>query len=149
MRTRVTVWCGVILAVACSACGGGVSRQEPPPAHVVVGDVALTSVRASYCWSRAGHTRCVHTLGPMALLEQVGDRPPLVTPQASARIAFDAPPLPDTVQVEEMTTTRTYAVPLGRGGVLALPEMPGLYVYLVHARWKQGDASYAFWVQVV
>lgn len=147
MRTRVTVWCGVILAVACSACGGVASGEAPPPVHVVVGDVALASVRASYCWSGAARAGCVDTLGPMALLGQAGGRPPLVTPQATARISFDPPPLAGTVQVEEMTTT--HAVPLGRGGMLALPDVPGLYVYLVHARWKQGDASYAFWVQVV
>lgn len=121
---------------------------EPPEAIVMADEERIPTVRGSYCWSSGDSALCADAIEPASLILGFGTYTP-VRPGARIRVAFPGALLAGSLGVTDFSGAKERTeVTLDAEGSFAAPTQVGTYVYLVHGRFPQGDASYAFGIEV-
>lgn len=141
------VYGGLVLSVGCSS--EGLEGDTPPIPIVSIGEESIEVVRASYCWN----TGCVDYAGPPDILE--GKAPYPVKKGEKIRIQFDYEPIPNSISVSRMLSTKDEWVrDVLVDGMLTVPKEEGIYYYDLLANWYSeeeeygGDSYYAFVIKV-
>lgn len=133
----------VSLTVLCStACAAG----EVPRVTVTVDGQSVPAVLGTYCWPlvEGEGAFCADATDPADLVK---DQVPAVVPPA-ARMMIHCNPSPSAVAVSQWIAGAPIRQPMTDDGSITLPQEAGAYLYDIFAQWKEGDADYAFTVEV-
>lgn len=126
----------------------GQFSAKPPSPTITVGKQKVEVVQGSYCWGGLFRTVCADTSAPPDLIKHQGLKPIAVSPESSLKIAFKNEPTKNTLEANRwLNNGETEAVTINKN-VLTAPKEKGVYVYEIFARWKNGDSSYAFVIEV-
>jgi hypothetical protein len=74
--------------------------------------------------------------------------PTKVSPQEKIKVEFHKEPLAGTLKIEQWIDENNIKNIELKNDSIPVPEEKGIYVYHVMSRWKQGDGSYAFSIEV-
>ena len=123
-----------------------VANAEPPELTLTVADIDIPMVQGSGCWPlKNGEVLCHDTLAPPELLKS---QTPVVVPSGSkVNLHFSYAPLSISAS-QWMNGTPVKQDLTDHNTTLRLPTEQGTYIYDIFAKWKEGDVSYAFTVQV-
>ena len=138
-----------LLGVSVGEVKGAEKQSIPPNVTVEVegkaGRENVPVVPGSSCWrQRDGQTSCDDTFGPFELIK---NQTPVVTPPESrVIIIFERTPL--TMSASKWINGRPVKQEITKDNTFVLPPDKGVYIYDVFATWKEGDASYAFVIEV-
>lgn len=128
----------LVMATGCSA--------TPPVPRLVAGDVQVPFIQGSYCWKGALSGMCADA-APLSLIVEK-----LVPTElhAGANIRVNFGDQPNSIRVEKVDSldTPSTEVTLASDGTFEVSREPGVYTYVLSAKWKQGSASYVFQVAI-
>lgn len=126
----------------------GVFDAKPPSPTISVDGKKIDVAQGSYCWDGLLNASCVDTISPPDLIAHDNIKPTIVSPESELNIEFTEQPSKNTLAVNQWLDNKEVVnVPINNH-VLKTPKETGVYVYDVHAGWKQGDAAYAFVIEV-
>ncbi|MFD0048839.1 hypothetical protein ACFVHQ_05820 [Actinomycetes bacterium NPDC127524] len=93
-------------------------------------------------------TVCADTSSPPQIIKYHDIKPIVASRQSKLKIEFKNKPKEDTLHVTQwLTNEKTENVSIN-DNVILLPKEKGIYVYDVSAKWKKGNSSYAFVIEV-
>lgn len=122
--------------------------KEPPVPQVRADEEVLPTVRGSYCWTSGDAALCADSIEPASLILGFGRYTP-VRPGARIRVAFPGALLAGSLSVTDHSGAKEPTpITLDAEGSFAAPTQAGTYLYLIHGRFPQGDASYALGIEV-
>jgi len=141
-----------ISAVLLIALGGywlGKEYTSMPPEPVVsIGERNVPAIRGTYCWSSLMKGVCVDTAAPPGIISFENHTTVSAAPGTEVKIDFEEQPLKDSIYLSRwLDDEKDIQVPL-KGNMFELPKDKGTYVYSVSANWNNGDAVYAFVIEV-
>lgn len=113
-----------------------------PVLEVIYKEQNIEVKRGSYCWSNGITGKCVDTIGPKKLLEEI--MPTEVKSNKTMLLGLSHDP--EEIYVEIFEKDNKVEV---KDGILTIPEIKGKYIITVSARWEKGTAWYAFKINVV
>jgi len=116
--------------------------KKPPQAEITIEGRRISAVQGSYCWEEV----CADAKYSSAFEAGTEIRPVEVPPGIRVKIRF--PEEPDHLTVAQWTDEHSSSEVRMKDHAFAVPDKEGLYVYELSARWKEGDASFAFSVEV-
>ncbi|SHE87819.1 hypothetical protein SAMN02746089_00933 [Caldanaerobius fijiensis DSM 17918] len=143
-----------IFLVACAqskppVSNNGIFLKEPPELTVIAGNKSIAAVRGTYNWviySGNGTRTNIHAdSGPPSKLIKFQKEPLNVKPESSIVLDFRIKPNDYKVNIWEGNKPIIQQV---NNGIIIAPRQKGLVVYEVQATWNEGDACYAFSVNV-
>lgn len=121
---------------------------NPPKPQIVWNGKTAATVATSSCWSYEDHDTCMDTAAPPEVISQMKPAPLQVEPGAALTISFSKSPKKDTLKVTRWNGAQRSEQVLENGNQWLAPDVPGWYLYDVRAEWNQGDAGYAFVIEV-
>lgn len=137
-----------LVLLGCSQSGTpGHADLVPPELTAWADGEPVKTLRGSYTWRDGQRAIVADSVSPADLVRVMHYQPPQVPPGARVAFAFAQPPLRESLSVEQWEGNNREPVSL-TGGTFFLPEAPGVYLYSVHARWHEGEATYVFQVAV-
>ncbi|HEY3366722.1 MAG TPA: hypothetical protein VGK74_16855 [Symbiobacteriaceae bacterium] len=116
----------------------------PPAPHVAVAGTQVPVIPAHACWPSGGGTEC--TTVPDKVVEHSGLQPAEVPAGSRLQVSFDVQP--EFWDLFGWQTGRPVHQDVDRAGTMALPATPGLYVYDLSARWRQGGADWVIYLKL-
>lgn len=122
------------------------ANPQPPSVQVTVGGERFESIQGSYCWNDNGKGVCVDMASYDELVSKQkvhpkaisGDRVELEFSYAPKEIEVMAS-FPREERPDEALSVDKNSFQLAAGR--------GRHLYIIHARWPQGSASYVFEVE--
>jgi hypothetical protein len=123
---------------------------KPPSPQIIVGEKRIKVAQGSYCWEGflKVNKACTDTSSPPFLIEEQHLKPISVSPESDTKIEFSSEPNVDTLVVKRWINHEETEEVLLNGNVFEVPKDKGVYTYEVFARWKKGDSSHAFVIEV-
>lgn len=119
---------------------------QPPDLQVTAGGQQFEAIQGSYCWNNEGTGRCVD----MASYEQLVTKQ-IVHPKAVSgdpvELKFSSAPEELTVMASFPEDERPDEAVEFQNGRFFLAAGGGKHLYIIHAKWLQGSASYVFEVK--
>jgi hypothetical protein len=143
MRSTVVIASSISLA----ACFGP-GEIAMPKVEVTIAGTAVPAGLGSYCWPSGGNSvTCADMLSIETVIQGDHLAPSLASAASPGTISFDRRPKSMGLMVGS-DEAHLQAVPL-TGNAFQAPVSPGRWVYMVSARWAEGDVSWVFVVSVV
>ncbi|WJQ00597.1 hypothetical protein QT234_01430 [Geobacillus stearothermophilus] len=97
----------------------------------------------TYTWSTGHRGVVVDAAAPPLLVKEL--KPHTAAPGAKLRVQFDYRPSMLNAGVWNGDDADWQPV---QNAAITLPKQQGLYIYVIHAAWKEGDAIYAFSINI-
>lgn len=133
------------------------SRRTPPPVtgprapyapEVRADGESIPTILGSYCWTVGDASVCADAVAPQEVIALMGWAPP-VAPGARVKVSFPGPLLAGSLGVTHFSGVgAAVKIELDGDSSFQVPTDAGRYIYAVHGRWPQGDASYVFALEV-
>jgi hypothetical protein len=119
------------------------SRPQPPSVQVTVGGEQFDAIQGSYCWNDNGTGVCVDRAVYDQLVSEQKVHPRAIS-RDQVELNFSAMPkeieviasFPSEERPDEALSVEKNSFQLAAGS--------GRHLYIIHARWPQGSASYVF-----
>jgi len=120
-----------------------------PPEPIIAwkGKSAATVPTAS-CWSYENEAHCTDMAAPPEIVGELKPKPLQVKPGATLSVTYTEAPTENSLRVTQWIGTKQIEQLLENGNQWKAPDQPGWYLFDVHGQWKQGDAGYAFVIEV-
>ena len=146
-KFSLTGW--VFAAVAANIAGLCWAQTEPKPPELTIkaSTIQVPVTLGTYCWSSPTHggaALCMDSVAPPDLLKNTT---PTIVPSGSGLLLnFSDTPIHISIDawIDGAPVRQQTAMP----HALTIPDKPGIYIYSVSAQWDQGEAYYAFAVEV-
>lgn len=146
-KSIVTVVVAILIGFGGYLLGKEYAAGPPEPA-VAIGEKEVPAIRGTYCWSSLVKNICEDSLSAPAIISFKNQKPLSADPGAEVTIDFNEQPLKDSIYLSRwLNDEKDIQVPL-KGNMFELPKDKGTYVYSVSANWNNGDAVYAFVIEV-
>lgn len=146
-KTIIIIGLTILIGIGGYVLGKGVEAKPPEPV-VTIDEKEISIVRGSYCWSSSLKSVCEDTSAPPDIVSYANQKPVAAQPSTEVTIDFDEKPLKDSIELSRwLNEEESTSVPLN-DHTFVLPKEKGSYIYSVSARWDQGDAVYAFIIEV-
>ncbi|OCA85173.1 hypothetical protein [Pseudobacillus wudalianchiensis] len=126
----------VLLCIFLSACEVGI--QGPPQPVLTVGKKEIMYEIGPYSWHKNGEGIAVDTAGPEELVEHTN----AVAVPPGAVLVIDFKYRPDGLEAGIWKNEQANFKRVKHNKIM-LPNKKGTYIYIIHAKWKEGDATYA------
>lgn len=133
------IWLLIVLWLA----GCQLGDIQPPDLRLAVDGETIDYRLGTYTWSAGGRGVAVDAVAPPLLVKNMNPHP--VAPGAKLHLQFDD--RPSTIKAGVWNGGDANWRPV-QNGIITLPEKKGAYIYAIHAFWEEGDAMYAFLVDV-
>ncbi|WP_455663132.1 hypothetical protein [Pradoshia sp.] len=124
------------------------ARAEPPKPVIAIGEEKVPAVRGTYCWSSLMKSICEDKAAPPGIIAIQEQKPLSAAPGTEVTIDFDEKPLNESVDLSRWLNDEESLQVRLIGNRFVLPKESGTYVYGVSASWNNGDAVYAFEIEV-
>lgn len=121
----------------------------PPEPIIMISEERVEVVRGTYCWSSELKGVCEDTFAtPPELIAYYGTEPADASPESILTIEFDRDPIEDSFSLTRWIDDENEVDVMVKGNEFVLPKEKGTYIYGVSANWDEGDAVYAFVIDV-
>lgn len=125
-----------------------VRGATPPKPKVTFEGHKIEVAQGSYCWNGLVGTKCEDMISPPDIIKHHEFKPVIVPPGSKIRIEFSQEPEANTLNVSRwLSSSESENISLSNNKLI-VPKEKGVYIYDVFARWKKGDSSYAFAIEV-
>jgi hypothetical protein len=119
---------------------------DPPKLTAKVNEKLIKVYQGSYCWNEYGQGVCADTISPVEMVKK--DAPTVVPKGSELKLRFNYEPKKESIGASIWINGEARDQKIVNSDTIVLPKEPGIYVYSVHANWKEGDSSYALQVEV-
>ena len=123
-------------------------NARPPVPLITVNDQNVTVVQGSYCWEVLITTTCAEEVSPPELINFQYFQPVELLPESPVKIEFNNKPIENTLRAHLWVNNEKIETIQLNNNVLTAPKAKGVYIYEITARWKNGNSSYVFVMQV-
>lgn len=123
-------------------------NTEPSVPVIKAGKVDISSTRGSYCWKGPFSGTCVDKALSSSMDMAREYKPVEVAPNSKIKIHLKKEPIQGSLTAERWTDEKNSQTAEISNGEFIVPNQSGIYAYHIFARWKNGDASYAFLIEV-
>ncbi|MFC0297516.1 hypothetical protein [Geobacillus jurassicus] len=130
-----------ILLLWLSGCSFG--DIEPPQPLLTVDGETIDYRLGTYTWSTGGRGVVADAAAPPLLVKKLKPHP--AVPGAKLHVQFNY--RPSALEADRWNGNDADWHPV-QNKTITLSEKQGTYIYAIHASWKEGDAIYAFLIEV-
>mgnify|MGYP006870151636 CR=1 FL=1 len=131
----------LVLLLWLSGCSFG--DIKPPTLTLTVNGEKVDHRLGTYTWSTGRRGVAVDAAAPPLLVKEL--KPHIAASGTKLRIQFDY--RPSSLEAGVWSGGDVDWQPV-QNGTITLPKQQGSYIYVIHAAWKEGDAIYAFPVNI-
>ncbi|AMX84740.1 hypothetical protein GS3922_14395 [Geobacillus subterraneus] len=131
----------LILLLWLSGCSFG--DIKPPELTLTINGETVDHRLGTYTWSTGRRGIVADAAAPPLLVRELKPHP--TVSGAKLRIEFDY--RPSTLEAGVWNDDDVDWQPV-QHGTITLPKQQGSYIYVIHAAWQEGDAIYAFPINI-